>query len=223
MKTSKKSRVLALALSMLMLVSMMSFVVMAEGAASPIRITSVILDTDAESSTIDVEVTYAIDDENVADQVTILATTTSYVVNVDGSGVVTNGAYINQVAKPAVADRKFNFVIDKDVLGQDNTLYVKIGGTDVDVPAAMTGVLETEGPSIMYGDVNGDGKVNTTDAGLILQYYSEAISEFPGENGLIAADVNGDDKINTTDAGLILQFYSESISIFPIEEVTGDN
>jgi hypothetical protein len=62
---------------------------------------------------------------------------------------------------------------------------------------------ETEELNLL-GDVNGDGKVNTTDAKLIMQYDLGLIDE----NGLdlTVADVNGDGKVNTTDAKLIMQF-----------------
>ncbi len=62
------------------------------------------------------------------------------------------------------------------------------------------------------GDVNGDGKVDSTDARLILQYYAKKIGE--SALNLAVADVNGDDKVDSTDARLILQFYAKKISGF---------
>lgn len=51
------------------------------------------------------------------------------------------------------------------------------------------------------GDVNGDGKVNSSDALLVLQYSVGAIKTIDKS----AADLNGDKKINSTDALTILQ------------------
>ncbi len=62
------------------------------------------------------------------------------------------------------------------------------------------------------GDVNGDGKVDSTDARLILQLYAKKISADAITVGV--ADVNGDGKIDSTDARLILQFYAKKIDTF---------
>lgn len=53
------------------------------------------------------------------------------------------------------------------------------------------------------GDVNGDGRVDTADARLVLQAAVEKIELSEAEAA--AADVNGDDRVDTTDARLILQ------------------
>lgn len=69
------------------------------------------------------------------------------------------------------------------------------------------GVLSTA------GDINDDGKVDTTDARLTLQYAVGKIEL--KDDALIAADVNGDGKTDTTDARLILQYAVGKISSFP--------
>ena len=58
--------------------------------------------------------------------------------------------------------------------------------------------------NVIPGDVNGDGKVNTKDSTLILQYYAG----WDVSINLDAADVNGDGKVNTKDSTLILQHYA---------------
>jgi hypothetical protein len=62
------------------------------------------------------------------------------------------------------------------------------------------------------GDVNGSGSVNTTDALLALQMYTEKIT--PNAQQILAADVNKSGAVNTTDALRILQFYTEKIIAF---------
>ena len=63
----------------------------------------------------------------------------------------------------------------------------------------------------IYGDINGDSKVNSTDASLILRYASGKISSIDAK----AADVSGDGKVNSTDASLILRYSARIITVFP--------
>ncbi len=210
----EKSKVLALFLCMAMLVAALPLMAYAEGE-SPITITAVdIADNSEDDTLLDVTVTYTTDDSVVGDQITILATTTSYDVDYDDTTGETNIQYIDQFEKPSESEKTFSFVVSKESLGSSTVLYVKIGGSNVDSP----GQFEGESAVILYGDVNGDGSIDGTDAGLVLQYFAEIISEFPSSEGIIAADVNGDAKIDGTDAGLILQYYAEIISLFPIEQ-----
>ena len=62
------------------------------------------------------------------------------------------------------------------------------------------------------GDVNGDGKINSFDALLVLR-NSVQMSELNTEEKL-AADINGDSKINSLDALIILQITTEVKSIW---------
>ena len=67
--------------------------------------------------------------------------------------------------------------------------------------------------SNLLGDVNGDGRINTRDAKLIMQYELGLIDETKLD--LVAADVNGDGRINTRDAKLIMQLELGLIEEFP--------
>ena len=68
----------------------------------------------------------------------------------------------------------------------------------------------------LWGDANGDGIVNTTDARLVLQYYTSAGSV---AINTAVCDVDGKNGINTTDARLILQHYTSGGTMrFPVEE-----
>ena len=66
------------------------------------------------------------------------------------------------------------------------------------------------------GDINGDGKVDTTDARLALQYAVGKIDLSAAQQ--TAGDVNGDGKVDTTDARLILQKAVGKIDQFPAEK-----
>jgi hypothetical protein len=62
------------------------------------------------------------------------------------------------------------------------------------------------------GDVNNDGKINSTDAILVLQHAAKIITLTDAK--IIAADINGDGKVNSTDAIKILQYAAKIITHF---------
>lgn len=66
-----------------------------------------------------------------------------------------------------------------------------------------------------YGDVNADGKVNSTDALSVLKHAVG--SSYLAEEYLFWADVNADTKINSTDALEILQYAVGKITRFSAE------
>lgn len=69
--------------------------------------------------------------------------------------------------------------------------------------------------SVLLGDVNGDGIVNSDDASLALSYVLKP-NEVQGFNADVA-DVNGNDVIDSVDVALILQKALDSSFKFPIE------
>ena len=69
--------------------------------------------------------------------------------------------------------------------------------------------------SIAYGDVNGDGKINTADAALTYASINGKVTLKEGQRK--AADVNGDGKINTADAAMIYARVNGKIAKFPAE------
>ncbi len=62
------------------------------------------------------------------------------------------------------------------------------------------------------GDVNGDGKINTRDAVMILKYSARLIGL--DETQQMRADTNGDGKINTRDVVLVLKYSAGIITSF---------
>ena len=70
-----------------------------------------------------------------------------------------------------------------------------------------------EQPEIAFGDTDGNGRIQTNDAKLILQH----IVRMPVELNLDAADVDGNGKIQTNDAKLILQYIVKIITQFPAQ------
>lgn len=76
------------------------------------------------------------------------------------------------------------------------------------VPAKIT-IAES---AASVGDVNQDGKINLTDAKLVMQYYNGA-GVLEGQQ-LKNADTNGDGNVNLTDAKRIMQYYNGEITAF---------
>ena len=79
--------------------------------------------------------------------------------------------------------------------------------------AAVNGTLNIT--TLMYGDVNGDEKVNVIDANLVRRYSAKLIEL--EESQMIAADVSGDGKVNVIDANLIRRYSAKLITSFPVE------
>ena len=58
-----------------------------------------------------------------------------------------------------------------------------------------------------YGDVNGDGRIDVTDASLILQHIAKLITLTPEQ--IARADVAYNNSIDVTDATLILMYIAK--------------
>ncbi|MBR6801145.1 MAG: dockerin type I repeat-containing protein [Eubacteriaceae bacterium] len=79
-------------------------------------------------------------------------------------------------------------------------------------PAGCILNVKKSNETVNYGDANGDGKVNSTDAVLVLQYEAGILGDVEFDE--TAADVNDDGKVNSTDSVLILQFEAKLITEF---------
>ena len=79
------------------------------------------------------------------------------------------------------------------------------------------GKVKTEDIDLLtgLGDVNGDRKIDSTDARLVLQYAVEKIDS--AALNVEVADVNKSSTVDSTDARLILQFAVELIDELPAE------
>jgi endoglucanase len=62
--------------------------------------------------------------------------------------------------------------------------------------------------TILTGDLNGDGKVNGADAGILSRYTSGWKGYADKIKNMDAADINGDGKVNGADAGLLSRYTS---------------
>lgn len=68
----------------------------------------------------------------------------------------------------------------------------------------------TPAPSYKLGDVNSDGKINSTDALAILKYATGSVKF--NSNQLKAGDLNRDGKVNSNDALIVLNITTGKIS-----------
>ena len=90
---------------------------------------------------------------------------------------VAAGTYTLKVMKENHATREYTVVVGNSSVIQDVKIHLN-------------------------GDINGDGRVNNKDLGLLMQKLNSWEVEIAGDDG----DVNGDGKVNNKDYGLLMQF-----------------
>jgi len=79
-------------------------------------------------------------------------------------------------------------------------------------PITKPTVIDDPYGGYALGDVNGDGKINATDALLVLRSFAKKITLTPEQT--LRADVNRDNKVNATDALKILRYFAKKITSF---------
>ena len=90
---------------------------------------------------------------------------------------------------------------------------------DVRLHNGVVTVDEEEEPSILYGDVNGDGKITNTDSLMLMRYLSN-LDPITGESTIkvqAGADVNGDGKLTNTDSLMLMRYLSN------LDPITGES
>ena len=134
----------------------------------------------------------------------------SLVLLLEGDSPVPTEGNIQYIDQTSVEAGKVTFTLKPKAL-TEGTYNVYISTTDKALKKVAS-FKYGEKPDVVLGDVDGDGKIKTTDALLVLQHVSETIT-LEG-NEFVAADVDKDGVIKTTDALLILQYVAENISSF---------
>lgn len=134
----------------------------------------------------------------------------SLVLLLAGDSAVPTEGNIQYIDQTSVKAGKVTFTLKPKAL-KVGTYNVYISTTDKALKKVAS-FKYGEKPDVVLGDVDGDGKIKTTDALLVLQHVSETIT-LEG-NEFVAADVDKDGVIKTTDALLILQYVAENISSF---------
>ena len=72
--------------------------------------------------------------------------------------------------------------------------------------------LGTANAAVSLGDVNGDSKVDSKDAVLVLKNYAENLAEKNTTIDKTSADVNADDSVDSKDAVWILKYYANTLT-----------
>ena len=128
--------------------------------------------------------------------------------------------YINQVgctagAAAAAGNVSFDvYPILPEETEKTMTLYITSNQTGFSTKSVALGYAaapEAE-PDVDLGDVNADGKINSSDALMILQKAVDKITLTAEQE--LAADVNKDGKINSSDALQVLQYAVGKIQAF---------
>ena len=89
-------------------------------------------------------------------------------------------------------------------------------GVHCDKPMTTLTLTIEDTTEVKYGDVNGDGKVASTDAAIVYRYANGKYQLSADQ--LLAADVNGDGVVNSTDAALIYRMANGKLLKFPVEK-----
>lgn len=97
----------------------------------------------------------------------------------------------------------------------DGIIIIGVPGSYAETYANDNGLTFKDINDVTYGDVDENGKINSSDALTVLQSVVGIVQL--NERQSKAADVDGSKKIDTSDALSILQYTVNIIDIFPIE------
>ena len=102
---------------------------------------------------------------------------------------------------PAVAAGTYDLVVTKPGHLSYTVKNVVVGSTDLDLTTHSNAAISTI--TLLCGDIDGNGFINSTDLGIILkgQNYGKSTATA----GDKAADLDGNGFINSTDLGIVLQ------------------
>ena len=120
-------------------------------------------------------------------------------LTVSGNGTV--GSTEQEFTIPNVAPGEYDLVVTKSAHLKYTVKNVVVETTDIDL-TAMTG-KSYQTITLLCGDIDGNGFINSTDLGIILkgQNYGKSTATA----GDKAADLDGNGFINSTDLGIVLQ------------------
>ena len=94
-----------------------------------------------------------------------------------------------------------------------NTIKIKLVSNSDDGAWGFK-VTDIKSDGIIYGDLNDDGEINSTDITMARRYYKGNLELTPGQ--LECLDLNLDGEINSTDITILRRYYKGAISEIPI-------
>lgn len=89
--------------------------------------------------------------------------------------------------------------------------------TNTPIPTNTPTPIKTP-TSFVYGDVDGNGTVDSLDFAHMRRYLVGHINELPGENSMYTGDVDGNGSIDSLDFAHMRRYLVGKISKFPVEE-----
>ncbi|WP_010248440.1 glycoside hydrolase family 9 protein [Acetivibrio cellulolyticus] len=144
----------------------------------------------------------------------------------DGAGVIGPGSdsgeiqfRISQQGLPYSLSNDYSFNADAEGYIENSKITVYVNSELVYgiEPDGVTTPTPTPAQYV-YGDVNGDGSLNSIDFGVMRKYLLGMIKEFSYENGLKAGDVDGNGMFNSLDFAYMRQYMLGIISKFPVQK-----
>jgi hypothetical protein len=127
---------------------------------------------------------------------------------------VSPAASVSWGATKGTIDQNGNYTAPATIAA-DATATVFAFASDDSFTLSATVTLLAGANSVLFGDVNGDGKVNVGDATLLLRAAVGLVTLAADQK--TRADVNGDGKVNVSDATLALRFAVGLINRFPVQ------
>lgn len=124
-----------------------------------------------------------------------------YTIKMDVGFVNDAGSKQSSVDNRVLAKGNTIAVLDEENVNPATTVNIKY--PTASAPDFILDAGNDFRDNVLLGDANGDGKVNTTDAVVVINYYLGKTNTID----IKAADINQDGKINTTDAVGIINKY----------------
>lgn len=119
----------------------------------------------------------------------------SDVLKTDEKGVYTFSAKIDNEYVPG------SYVVSVNAAGIIKTIDFSVAGAN----------------DIVYGDVSGDGTVDSIDFALMKKYVLGASTDLPGANWKITGDLNVDGEINALDLVILKQYLIGVVKTLPVK------
>lgn len=91
-------------------------------------------------------------------------------------------------------------------------------GTGTRVRLAFGGIVIATYYAVMYGDINGDGNIDSGDGGLIVDYSNFFLNWNAAPFKSIAGDINGDGNVDSSDADIVVDVENY---LYSIDQTTG--
>ena len=107
--------------------------------------------------------------------------------------------------------KKVNIAVFNDPLSSATIHFNSEHKEPVSEPTTQPTTEPTENK--LVGDINGDGKIDSKDAVLVLKSYAESLVSGNKSTDL-AGDINNDGSVDSKDAVIILKYYAATLTGF---------